>query len=162
MTFLARLFGFAVIMIMFSAVALSLVEKVPSEIVDLASRNLTTKPDLPLEEAVTNAIDNVVLPSSLKSSGTEFNLEKVEVAEVNGLKELIYTDGQVVVVLNNQFLKNPFIKGDGTVVVILNGYDETHLFSTGAEIGGSEFVYPYDDFMRATEASASSFWVLKK
>lgn len=162
MTFIARLFGFVVVMILFAAIGLAVIDKVPDSIVELSSNTIDGKVvDSDLIEPRVLPEEDDVFPLQYKSVEADLQLVKVEVKDVESLKNLIFREGEVVVVVNNQHFNNPFLEKAGVFPVVLVGYDKTHFYSNGAEIGANSFIYLFEDFKLAMEASGSSVWILK-
>jgi hypothetical protein len=152
--FIARLFGFVVVLVFLGAMGLSLMSNV--EMPSLKSSSV---------EESAEAIAEVSLPSSVEvpsyfRSESRSDLREVKINSLVNLKEVIYREGSVVVMLDNETLKNPFIPNTGLFKVVLNGFNDTHLFSTGAEVGDNSFVYLNADFMSAFESAGSLAWIL--
>jgi hypothetical protein len=163
MTFIARLFGFVVVMILIAAMGLAVIDKVPDSIVELSSSAINGKVvDLVELESSDLASQGDPRPLEHKSVQDSLQLVKVEVNDVEGLKNLIFREGEVIVVVNNQYLKNPFLEKVGVFPIVLIGYDRTHFYSSGAEIGSNSFVYLFEDFKSAMDSSGSSVWILKE
>lgn len=167
MIFVGRLFGFVVVLVLIGAVVLNVADKIDVDgVVELASINLTVsdfdKESLDvyenevLEETVEHRED---LPIEFRSGSTVKVLNKVEIGTHNDFKELIFNEHKVLVLLNNEYLKNPYIPFDRTFLVTLTGYNNTHFFSDGAEIGGNNFTYLADDLMRVFILSGSQAWI---
>ena len=178
MTFIARLFGYLVLFIFIGAVGLSVVKNaqvanVVSNVEGLSEKakesvkNVRNEQDVLVQvEADDGEVDNLVVektevsPVSYRSTeGEAAQLELVLVGGVQELRDLIYKNESVLVVLDNDYLKNPFLGKGALVVIRLTGYDENHFYSDGSEIGSSSFTYVAREFFEASLKSDASFYI---
>lgn len=166
MIFLGRLFGFVVVMVLISAVFLNVADKFNVEgVVELASTNLVLEKNDEILQTEEDLIFEYVepredLPLEFRSGYSNRLIRRIEVNTHNELREAIFDQRKVLVLLDNQYLKNPFIPFDTTFLVTLTGYNRTHFFSDGSEIGGNNFTYVADDLIRVFRQSGSQAWIL--
>lgn len=178
MTFIARLFGYLVLFIFIGAVGLSVVKNaqvanVVSNVEGLSEKAKESvknvrneQEDLGQVAADDVEVDNLVVekrdvsPVSYRSNeGDSGGLEQVLVGGIEELRDLIYKNESVLVVLDNEYLKNPFLGKGALVVIRLTGYDENHFYSDGSEIGSSSFTYVAREFLEASVKSEASFYL---
>ncbi len=181
MTFIARLFGYLVLFIFIGAVGLSVVKNsqvasVVSNVEGLSDKakdsvkNVRSAQEELIQktsventevEALAVAEKSEVVPVAYRSELVEGGgLEQVLVGGVEELRALIYKNESVFVVLDNEYLKNPFLGKGALVVIKLTGYDENHFYSDGSEIGSSSsFTYVAREFFEASIKSEASFYV---
>jgi hypothetical protein len=180
MTFIARLFGYFVLFIFIGAVGLSVIKNaqvasVVSNVEGLSDKakesvkivrngqeeliEKTLVENTEIETAAT-AVKSEVTPVAYRSELAEAGgLEQVLVGGVEELRDLIYKNESVLVVLDNEYLMNPFLGKGALVVIRLTGYDENHFYSDGSEIGSSSFTYVAREFFEATVKSEASFYL---
>jgi hypothetical protein len=164
MIFISRLFGFMVILVLFGAIFLNLANNINVDsVVNLASLNLDDKQQssaVPEDEVFFDEFLNDELPLEFRSGSSVSDLVKVEINNRNDLKGVIFKENKVVVMLNNEYLNNPYIPFENTFLTTLTGYNQTHFFSDGTEVGGNNFIYLADDLMNAFTRSGLQAWII--
>jgi hypothetical protein len=116
-----------------------------------------------LEEVVLVEEENELssdFPIEFRSGSTKSVLGKVEIGNRNDFKEIIFNEDKVLILLDNQYLKNPYIPFEDTFLVVLTGYNQTHFFSDGREVGRNNFTYEANDLMKVFNLSGSQAWIL--
>lgn len=105
---------------------------------------------------------NVNLPLEFESSTRKLaGLKSVKIASTDEMKKRIYLEQEVLVYVDNSYLKNPFLGVNDKLLISLIGYKNDHLVSTGREIGQDHFIYLAEDFMDAWVRSGAKAWILK-
>ena len=116
-----------------------------------------------LEEVVVVEEEHLLssdIPLEFRSGSTKSVLSKVEIGNRNDFKEIIFNKDKVLILLDNQYLKNPYIPFEHTFLVVLTGYNQTHFFSDGREVGRNNFTYEANDLMKVFKLSGSQAWIL--
>jgi len=152
MNFLAKLvgflvmctFAFAFVMGAFGGDNLDKIEQVKNSVI--AKKSEPANPKVELSSEPTNSSQN--LRASL-------NLVPVQILTSQDVKDLIAEHQKVMVVLDNQIMKNPFIGDEEVSPVVLSGFTQQHF------IAADEFVYVIDDVMTALLANGSKVWIME-
>jgi hypothetical protein len=162
MVFIGRLFGFLVFTVFVGAIFLNLADQVNvTGLEEKLGVTLSSTDFTPVDEVVEVARVEQVVPAEFKPETPSQIFDTVKVSSISELEKVIYLEKNVVLAIDNKFLKNPFVGHEGQILVNLVGFDEKNFYSDGSEIGALSFVYVKEVLFNALSESNGSIWVVK-
>ena len=154
MKFLAKILALLVGGVFISAVFLSSAPK-------LDNKEVKKNKEISEAEIAEFQIENVNIPTVFNPQAVpRMNILTTKPNSLEEFKKLIYLKPQILVLVDNAKLKNPFLGVTDKVLLQPVAYTETHIVTTGREVGQHEFKYVAEELWQAIVDSGRKIWVV--